>query len=108
MFALEPGELAKVTLEKHEGQAESPYCLVRAMSIREQRGYAAEFDSTIRSAKTTEGYFNSLSELFTKYVISFHGYKSEVIEEAFTEDGLLEILRRMVAGRLVQYDEKKS
>jgi len=108
MFALEPGEIAKVTLQKHEGKDGAPYCLVKAMSVREQRKYAAEFDETIRSAKTTTDYFDALSKLFLKYVISFHGYQSEELEDAFSEEGLLEILRRMIAGKLVSYEEKKS
>lgn len=108
MFALEPGELGKVTLQKHEGKPDAPYCLVRAMSVRQQREYAAEYDKKMQEVTTTASYFDTLSELFLKHVESFHGYKSEELEEAFTEEGLKEILRRMLAGKLVQYEEKKS
>lgn len=107
MHALEPGELAKVTLEKHEGQESAPYCLVRAQSMKEQRSFAAEYD-TIFENNSRDDFFNGVKALFQKHVVSFHGYRSEELEEAFSKDGMVEILRRLLAGRLVTHEEKKS
>lgn len=107
MFALEPGELAKVTLEKHEDKTDGAYCVVKAMSMREQREYAKEYDA-IFEFKERDDFFENVKSLFSKYVISFHGYCSEDMEDAFSKEGLIEILRRLLAGRLVSYEEKKS
>ena len=107
MFALEPGEQGKVTLAKHDGQDNAPYCIVEAMSLKQQRQFAIEFDA-VYDIQTTDDHFDKVKELFTKYVKSFHGYRSDDVEEAFSKEGMLEILRRMVAGNMVSYEEKKS
>ena len=107
MFALEPGEQGKVTLAKHDGQDNAPYCIVEAMSLKQQRQFTAEFDA-IYAVETGDEFCDKIKELFLKYVKSFHGYRSDDVEEAFSKEGMLEILRRMVAGNMVSYDEKKS
>jgi len=107
MHALEPGELARVTLEKHENVEGGPYCVVRGMSMREQRAFAVEYDS-IFEFKERDDFFDNIARLFRKVVVSIHGYASDEIEDAFSKEGMIEILRRLLAGRLLSYDEKKS
>lgn len=107
MFALEPGELGKITLQKHEGQDNAPYCLAKAMSMREQREYAKAYDA-IFEFKERDDFFENVKRLFSKHVMSFHGYRSEEMEDAFSKEGLIEILRRLLSGQLIAYEEKKS
>jgi hypothetical protein len=107
-FALEPGELGKVVLKKHEGQTDAPYCVVAALSVRQKRNFTTEYDEAFRTVKTTGEYFDTLKNVFNKYVKSIHGYSSNDPEEAFTDEGMGEILSQLVRGTVVSYEEKKS
>ncbi len=114
MFAQEPGVLSRVVLEAHEKLKEAaPYCLVVAQNMKQQREFAVEYDAIYetesdKKEKTRDEIFDSIKALFQKYVVSFHGYQSEDPEEAFNKEGMLEVLRSLLSGRLVSYEEKKS
>lgn len=108
MFALEPGELGRVTLTKHEEAENAPYCVVRSMSMREQRAYAAEYDAIFESDRTRDEFFDNVIAMFKQHVVSIHGYQSDDPEDAFNKDGMIEILRRLLGGKMVSHEEKKS
>ena len=110
MFALEPGELGKIVLDRHEGVDNPPCCVVKAKSARQQREYDNSFDELWKRTDddSSKAFQDRLTELFKANVERIEGYQSEDIEEAFTRTGMVEILRKLVSGSLIKYEEKKS
>jgi hypothetical protein len=107
MIALEPGEIGKVFLDKHDAVENAPYCLVKALSIREHRKFVQAYDAMFE-LKTGEEIQHRMVELFKEHVIEIKGYSSDDVEEAFSQAGVLQILKKMLGGNIVSYDEKKS
>jgi glycine cleavage system regulatory protein len=107
MFALEPGETGKLTLDKHDGVEGSPFCVVVAKSAKEQRAFAAEYDAMFESNDSGD-LQDRITAMFQSHVLRIEGYKSEDVEDSFTQAGMLEILRKMLRGTMVPHEEKKS
>lgn len=110
MFALEPGERGKIVLEQHEGRENPPCCIVLAKSARQQREFDKAFDDLWKKTPddSSQAFQDRLTELFKANVERIEGYCSDEVEDAFTRQGMMEILRKLVAGSLVRYEEKKS
>lgn len=107
MYALEPGEIGKIQLDKHAEQANAPACVVVAKSAKEQRAFATEYDAMFES-KNADDLQDKITALFKQHVTKIEGYQSDDVEDAFTQAGMLEILRKMLRGSMVAFDEKKS
>jgi hypothetical protein len=110
MFALEPGELGQIVLEKHKGTESPPCCVVVAKSMRQQREYDAAYEAVWRrhEGDTSANVSQRLVDLFKANVLRIEGYQCEEPEDAFTQAGLEEVLGKLVSGRLVPYEQKKS
>jgi len=99
-----------VVLDKHAGLENPPCCVVLAKSMRQQREYDAAYEAVWerqdgdKSADITQ----RVIDLFKANVVRIEGYKSEDVEDAFTHAGLTEVLGKLVSGRLVSYEQKKS
>ncbi len=110
MLALEPGEIGKITLDKHKDLSNPPCCVVVAKSMRQQREYDAAYEAVWKRQEneSADSVSQRLVDLFKANVLRIEGYASEDVEDAFTQAGIEEILARLVSGRLVHYEQKKS
>ena len=93
---IEPGE--ECAIEYGEGKTVA----VVAMSAKQERQFAKEFDGLF-NFESTEEHQDKVTALFSKY-IKWDGDP----EESFTRAGMIGILKEMLMGRLVKPDEKKS
>jgi len=114
MFALEPGDEGRIYLEKHLSlpESERPYLVVVALSAKESRSVAKEFDSlfsTDENGKTLEvdDFQDKITSMFQKYVKSWNGFRDGDAEDVFTRNAMLEVIRSFIGGRL-DYNEKKE
>jgi hypothetical protein len=110
MFALEPGDEGKIILDKHKAIDNPPCCAVVAKSMRQQREYDAAYEAVWKRQEgdTSDAVSQRLVDLFKANVLRIEGYASEEVEDAFTQNGIEEVLGKLVSGRLVQYEQKKS
>jgi hypothetical protein len=110
MFALEPGQLGKIVLEAHKDMESPPCCVVVAKTIRQQMEYDAAYEDVWRrhEGDTSKSFTLRFVELFKQHVLRIEGYQSDDPLDAFTEDGLKEILGKLISSRLIPYEQKKS
>jgi hypothetical protein len=107
MISLEPGEKGRVYLSRHENVEGAPYCVVNALSIRQQREFVRKYEEMFE-LESGIAIQERMLELFKEYVVEVVGYSSTDPEDAFSQSGLMEILRKLISGSLITHDEKKS
>jgi hypothetical protein len=105
MITLEPGEKGRIYLEKHEGIENAPYCLVKSLSIRQQREYIKKYEDMFETVSGIDLH-SKMVNLFKEYVEDIVGYSSKDPEDAFSQGMLMEVLRKLIGGVLTPHEKK--